>query len=196
MCTFAKRIAHDEGGATIVEFALIAPAFVLTIMALFEFSYNYYAETMIEGAVQKAARDSTIEAFANNPAALDTKVRGAVQNIVPSATVTMTRSGYRNYSDMNRAEEWTDTNGDGVCADNEPFEDINGNGVWDSTRALDSASGARDAVLYQVDATYDRAFPMPELLGWEQTVTVTARTVLRNQPFNATEHIVTVGNCA
>ncbi|WP_271077778.1 TadE/TadG family type IV pilus assembly protein [Aurantiacibacter sp. MUD61] len=196
MTGLRHKLGSDESGATIVEFAMIAPAFVLTIMALFEFSYNYYAETMIEGAVQKAARDSTIEAYANNPAALDTKVRGAVQNIVPSAIVTFTREGYRSYSDMNRPEAWTDTNGDGICADNEPFEDLNGNGVWDQIRTLKNTNGARDAVMYQVDATYDRAFPMPELLGWEQTVTVTARTVLRNQPFNTTEHEVGVGNCA
>ncbi|QZH74704.1 MAG: pilus assembly protein [Erythrobacter sp.] len=181
---------------TVVEFALLAPVLLVTMMGLFDFSYNIYAESMIEGAVQKAARDSTIEQFANNPAALDTKVREAVQKVVPSSNVTFTRSAYRNYSDMGRAEEFTDTNGDGVCNNNETFVDLNSNGFWDSTRARDAANSARDAVLYEVNASYDRAFPLAGLLGFDDTVNVSARTVLRNQPFNMTEETFTTGNCA
>lgn len=195
MLSTLARLKQDETGATIVEFALIAPVLVVTLMGLFDFSYNFYAETMIEGAVQKAARDSTIEHYANNPSALDDRVEHAVQSVVFDADVEFVRTGYTNYADVGRPEDWTDTNGDGICADNEPFEDANGNGQWDPDRALEDTNGARSAVLYEVNATYDRAFPMAELLGFEDTVTVTARTVLRNQPFNATEDIATVGNC-
>ena len=67
------EIFRDETGATIVEFALISPVLVLTLMGLFDLSYNFYAETMIEGAIQKAARDSTLEAYAGNGTALDTR---------------------------------------------------------------------------------------------------------------------------
>ena len=190
-----NSLLRDEEGATIVEFALISPVLALTLMGLFDFSYNFYAETMIEGAIQKAARDSTIETYANNGAALDARVENAVQNVVPSAVVTFTRSGYSNYSDYGRAEDFTDTNLDGTCNDNEPFVDTNGNGTWDQNRALDTTAGARDAVMYEVNATYDRPFPMANLMGFEDTVTVTARTILRNQPFNSTEEVEGVGNC-
>lgn len=196
MCARSSGLGRDEAGVTVVEFALLAPVLLVTMMGLFDFSYNIYAESMIEGAVQKAARDSTIEQFANNPAALDTKVREAVQKVVPSSNVTFTRSAYRNYSDMGRAEEFTDTNGDGVCNNNETFVDLNSNGFWDSTRARDAANSARDAVLYEVNASYDRAFPLAGLLGFDDTVNVSARTVLRNQPFNMTEETFTTGNCA
>lgn len=188
-------IIRDETGASVVEFALIAPVFLLTLMGLFDFSYNIYAESMIEGAVQKAARDSTIESYANNPAALDEKVSGAIKNVVPSATITFSRTGYSNYSDVGRGEDFTDNNNDGACNANEPFEDANGNGVWDADRSLDHSSGARDAVMYEVNAVYDRAFPMAELMGFEDTVTVSARTVLRNQPFNTQDQTPAVGNC-
>ena len=115
--------------------------------------------------------------------------------MVPSATVTFDRSAYSRYSDVGRAEEFTDTNGDGTCNENEPFVDANGNGSWDQSRELSDSNGARDAVLYEVNASYDRPFPMAELIGFEDTVTVTARTVLRNQPFNSTADVQAVGNC-
>jgi Flp pilus assembly protein TadG len=186
---------RDDSGVTVAEFALLAPVLCMTLMGLFDMSYNFYAETMIEGAVQNAARDSTIESFANNPAALDNAVRDAVQGVVPSAVVTIQRSAYTDYSDVGQAEEYTDTNGDGSCNNNEPFEDVNGNGIWDSDRSQTATSGARDAVVYEVSAVYDRAFPLPSLINLDPQVTVNARTLLRNQPFNLQAAETSVGNC-
>lgn len=194
LASFSLR--RDEAGVTAVEFALLAPVLLATLMGLFDCSYNLYAKSMIEGAVQKAARDSTIEAFANNPDALDARVRDAVHKVVPSAEVSFTRTAYRNYSDIGRGEEYTDSNGDGACNNNEAFVDLNANGLWDPTRARDASNGARDAVLYEISASYDRAFPVAQLLGFENRVTASARTVLRNQPFNTQEEAAaTVGNC-
>lgn len=195
MRDFLAFLAHDEGGVTVAEFALIAPALILTLMGLFDLSYNLYAETMVEGAVQQAARDSTIERYVNNPAAFDDSVRDAVQGIVPGATVSFSRSAYTNYTDVGQAESFTDTNNDGVCNDNEPFEDVNGNGTWDSDRAQEASSGARDAVVYEVVAVYDRAFPLHKLVNLSPQVTVRAKTLLRNQPFNLQSLEVSVGNC-
>ncbi|WP_162925354.1 TadE/TadG family type IV pilus assembly protein [Aurantiacibacter odishensis] len=196
MRAMLHSLARDEQAVTVAEFALIAPALILTIMGLFDLTYNLYADTMIEGAVQNAARDASIEKFANNPAALDTAVREAVKGVVPSATVTFTRSAYTDYSDVGQAEDFTDTNHDGICNNNESFEDVNGNGVWDADRALAATSGARDAVVYDVTAAYDRMFPVPGVVNLDPQVTVTARTILRNQPFNLQQvNEATLGSC-
>ncbi len=186
---------RDERGVTVTEFALIAPVLTLTLMGMFDLSYNMYAKTMIEGAVLDAARDSTIESYANNPAALDGNVTDMIHDIVPNAVLTFSRSAYTNYADVGQAEEFTDTNSDGSCNNNEVFVDVNGNGLWDADRSQDNSSGARDAVLYEVSATYDRAFPLARLINLDQEVTVQAKTVLRNQPFNFQESTVKTGNC-
>ena len=191
---FLTRLLADEQGATITEFALILPAFAMVLLGSFDFAYNYYAETMIEGAVQKAARDSSLQMHANNYAALDTRVRKAVKRIVPSATVAFKRSGYENFSDVGRPETFDDANKDGVCNDGEKFEDANNNGSWDANRARSNTGNARDAILYEVTATYPRAFPIPGLAGLEPKASVVARTVIRNQPFGASLK-PGVGNC-
>ncbi|KLE35482.1 TadE/TadG family type IV pilus assembly protein [Aurantiacibacter luteus] len=187
-------LRDDQSGATIVEFALILPALAMTLMALFDFSYNFYAETMIEGAVQKAARDSTVEIHAGDYEALDANVERAVRRIVYSADIEFSRTAYANFSDIGRPEDYTDVNGDGICNAGEPFEDANGNGEWDDDRGSDETGGARDAVLYEVTATYGRAFPLNAFIGIDPEVSVVARTVLRNQPFSLSEE-ASVENC-
>ena len=185
--TFPRLLRDDQSGATIVEFALILPALAMTLMAIFDLSYNFYAETMIEGAVQKAARDSTVEIHAGDYDALDANVERAVRRIVYSADIEFSRTAYANFSDVGRAEEFTDVNGDGVCNAGEPFEDANGDGEWSDSRAKGETGGARDAVLYEVTASYGRAFPLNAFIGVDPEVQVVARTVLRNQPFSLSE---------
>lgn len=195
MPALAHRLVRDTAGVTVAEFALIAPVMCMTLMGLFDLSYNLYADTMIEGAVQEAARSSTIEDFASDTEVLDAAVRQEVQKIVPGATVSFSRKAYVNYVDIGEPEEFTDSNGDGSCNDNEPFDDANGNGHWDADRSKDASNGARDAVLYEVTARYDRAFPLPGLLAWDPQVTVRASTVLRNQPYGLQEVTARIGNC-
>ena len=43
--------------------------------------------------------------------------------------------------------------------------------------------------------TYDRLFPMYELMGLDQEITLEASTVLRNQPYDNQDRSVTTGNC-
>ena len=51
------HVRRDARGVAAVEFALVAPALLLTIMGIFDLGYNIYANTMVQGAIQRAARD-------------------------------------------------------------------------------------------------------------------------------------------
>ena len=55
------NLIRDARGATAVEFAIIAPAFLTVLLGLMDQGYNLYAASLLEGAVHKAGRDSTIE---------------------------------------------------------------------------------------------------------------------------------------
>lgn len=188
-------LARDNRGATMVEFALVAPVLMLTLVGLFDLSYNIYAASMVEGAIQQAARDSTIEGNTTSQASIDARVTEIVETIVPTATVSFARSAYTDFSNVAQAEDFTDTNTDGDCNDGEPFEDVNGNNLWDSDRGRNGMGGARDAVLYTVTVTYDRRLPLNNFIGVPDTVTTVARTVLRNQPFGMQDREVSVENC-
>jgi hypothetical protein len=188
-------LLRDTRGVTIIEFAAIAPALMVLLLGLMDLSYNIYTTTLLEGAIHKAARDSTIEGAEGRAVDIDNRVRSIVDDIAAHATIEFDRRAYSDFSDVSRPEDFTDSDADGVCADGEPFEDANGNGTWDSDRGTEGMGGARDAVLYTVTVSYPRAFPMMGLLGFSETVTTQSRTVLRNQPFDEQDETAAVGSC-
>jgi Flp pilus assembly protein TadG len=187
------RILRETEGATAVEFAMVAPVLLLTLLGLFDFGYNMYTNALLQGAIQEAARDSTIEGATTG--ALDTQVKGVVFEIVPNAAMRFDRKAYADFSNVGRPEDFTDVNGDGACNDGEPFEDANENGAWDSDQGKAGQGGARDAVLYTVTVSYPRAFPVAGMIGLPQDVTTSATTVLRNQPYTLQTRRTRTGNC-
>lgn len=189
------QIRRDQRGAAAIEFAIIAPTLMMVLLGLMDLGYNLYAGTVLEGAIQQAARNSTIEGASASQTLLDDRVEDVVDDIVHGATIQITRKAYTNFQDVSRPEDFTDSNADGSCNDGEPFEDVNGNHTWDADRGRNGMGGARDAVLYTVSVTYDRPFPVMKLLGFNSQVTSVARTVLRNQPYASQKVTVTVGSC-
>jgi Flp pilus assembly pilin Flp len=190
-----RSLSRDAKGATIVEFAIIAPVLLMVIFGVFDLGYTLYATTQLDGAIQRAARDSTIEGAGATQ--IDSRVRAAVHDIVPDATVAITRKVYADFGDAGRPEDYTDVNGNHACDAGEPFEDVNGNGHWDTDRGRDGIGGARDAVLYQVAATFERPFPVAAFIGLSPNVTTVAKTILRNQPYGQQDRpTIPVGHCA
>ena len=53
-----RSTLRDEEGASLVEFALIAPTLLVLLLGAFDLCYNVYGNTMLQGAIQEAARDS------------------------------------------------------------------------------------------------------------------------------------------
>ncbi|WP_162789431.1 TadE family protein [Altererythrobacter sp. ZODW24] len=191
---FLIVMRREVAGNTVVEFAMIAPVLVGFLLGIFDIGSNLYTATQLEGAIQKAARDSTIEGAAGRSAAIDANVSAAVHEIASGATVTFSRTAYTNYESISRPEDFNDIDENGVCDNGEPFEDSNRNGQWDLDRGAEGSGGARDAVLYKVNVTYTRIFPVASLLGLSDKHNVEAITVLRNQPYG-TQTSPSVGSC-
>lgn len=177
----------DARGVTIVEFAMVLPVLLLLLMGLFDITYNLYMVSTLQGIVQKAARDSTLQSSdpAAADAALDAMVTNQVHALYPSATVTPTRRFYRTYAEAaaKQAEPWSDTDHDGTCDHGEPFTDNNNNGVWDADGGNQGQGGAKDRTVYTVTVTYPHMFPIAKTMGWSNTVKLAATTVLANQPY-------------
>ena len=51
-----RHVRRDARGVAAVEFALVAPALLMTIMGIFDLGYNIYAATMVHGAINQAAQ--------------------------------------------------------------------------------------------------------------------------------------------
>jgi len=191
----AHRLRRDTRGAALVEFALIAPVLLVLLLGMFEMGYNFYTQSQLQGAVQRAARAATVEASKGNTNEIDAAVAAAVHAIVPDAKLKFSRRAYASFRDVRRAEDFTDIDGSGTGNGGEPFEDANANGLWDQDRGIAGGGGARDAVLYIVKVSYPRAFGAAAIVRLSPTVTTEATTVLRNQPWDAQKVVAAVGNC-
>jgi Flp pilus assembly pilin Flp len=179
------RLAADETGATIVEFAIVAPVFLVLLLGIFDFGHGIYAQAVLQGAVNQAGRNSGLESGADQLAEIDESIRAQVRNIVPQGAILTSRRNYQSFNDVNKPEDFVDANGNGVYDAGECFTDVNGNGVWDADRSLEGLGGADDVVLYTASLEYDRIVPLYQFIGGDRRRTIAASTILRNQPFGS-----------
>ncbi|MGE4323244.1 MAG: TadE/TadG family type IV pilus assembly protein [Sphingobium sp.] len=183
---------------SVVEFGLIAPVFCLLLMGALDMGHSLYMQSVLQGVMQKAARDSTLES-ASAPAQIaliNSAVDSQVLKLAKNGTVQIRRTAFRDYKKAtNRAKEpFTDTNNNGTCDDGEPYEDNNNSGLWDIDDGIVGSGGAKDAVLLSATVSYPRLFPMAKLAGLPGEVTLNASTVLVNQPYGE-QKAPKIGNC-
>ncbi len=191
-----KKLWTNQDGATLTEFGFVGPILILMIMGIFDMAHTQYTHAMMNGAMQNAGRDLTLESAGSQVATIDQTVIDQVKSVVPkNAEITLEKLSHFEFSDIGEAEEWDDDDGDGLCNNNELFVDANNNGQWDANRGKEGIGGARDAVLYTAIVEYERLFPMYGLAGLPQKVKLRASTVLRNQPYDEQNLRVDTGNC-
>jgi hypothetical protein len=115
---------------------------------------------------------------------IDARVRLRLSNFARDATVSTSASSYTEFADVGQPETITsDTAPFGQYNTGDCFEDANGNGTYDLDRGRTGLGQADDVVRYRASITYPAMFPVGALLGWGDTETVSAETMLRNQPY-------------
>jgi TadE-like protein len=204
-----KFLGRNEAGTSVTEFGLIAPALIVMIMGTFDAGHSIYVRAVLNGALQEAGRDSSLEGASldSQRALIDAKVREAMLEIAPGAVITPTRRYYKTFSEAAaaEAEQWTDSDPDGpgpivpngTCDLGEAYVDENSNNVWDEDGGNDGQGGAKDVVILQVSVRYTRLFPVYQLLGLSDEVVVVSDTILANQPYGtqAQYQTPTIKNC-
>ena len=178
-----RRLAADREGATLPEFAMILPTFLLLLFGVFDIGQGIYAKAILQGALQDAGRDSGLESGSSQLAAIDAHVKEQVGPIVGNAKFEVTRNNYQNFTDVGRPEDFTDANNNDTYDENECFTDENDNATWDEDVGKDGVGGANDVSYYTVTVTYDRVFPLWKLVNQGGQTTLSGSTTLRNQPF-------------
>ena len=182
-------LARDSGGVTAVEFGIVAPVLCLLLVGGFDLAHTLYLRTTLQGIVQKAARDSSLEAATVDGAddVIDAKVTRQVRALVNNAQITFTRRFYRTFADAaaRDPEAWTDTNHDNRCDNGEPYQDENNNSVWDADGGDDGQGTAKDRTVYTVTVNYTHMFPLYRYLAGTSAASVSATTILENQPYSA-----------
>lgn len=185
------HLLRDDRGAALIEFAFVAPLMLVTMLGTTSLAYRQYDIVMLQGALQEASRDGTLESggAVGADAALDALVRTNFKRVntqLPDSAFTFTRRNFVNFTAAGQLEPSTGPGGRCAPASGATiytYVDINNGNSWDDG-AIAGQGGAQDVVLYTVTVNYPAVFPVPGVTSLNGTQTLTASTVLRNQPYN------------
>lgn len=187
-----KSLRRDARGSTVIEFAIVAPILCMSLMAFFDFGYNIYAESVMEGVLHEAARGATVGNVTGDE--IDAFVERRLLVFAHNADLTIEKNSYSEFSRVKNPEKLARdrTAPWGVYNRGDCFEDSNPNGSFDLDQGRAGLGGAEDIVNYEVTMTYDRMFPISGFLGISPTKTIHVSVPLRNQPFAARNQVTTI----
>lgn len=178
----SPRLGHDQRGVTVVEFAMILPVLCLLLLGLFDLGYRSYAASVVQGALHEAGRMATVGNV--NMTQIDARVRARLSDFAgPRATVTVATESTYDFASVRRSEKLLIDNPPTGYNQGDCWEEVTGNTTHDTNRGRGGQGGADDIVRYEVTLTYPRIVPIAGFIGWSDTETITANTVLRNQPY-------------
>lgn len=162
---------------------------MLMMLGTMDIGHSYYVRAILDGAMQSAARSSSLEGASIVTAQefIDLRVQEAVLTLAPRATITSTRRYYKTFSEaaLARAETVIEapTGANLRCDPGESFIDTNRNGIWDSDGGSNGQGGAKDIVIIKFNVSYPRLFPMASMLGLPENVELESNSILVNQPY-------------
>jgi Flp pilus assembly pilin Flp len=189
---FLRRLGRDRRGVTIVEFGIIAMPLCMLIMGGFDLGHESYIRSVMQGALNDAARRASVQdpdftaTGSTTEERVTNTIKGQLKAITPGATITVTMSNYYDFSGIGNPEKlMTDVNGNGQydAADGDCFSDLNENGKYDTDTGRDGLGGANDVVFYQAHILMPRLLPVAQLLGFPADYDMTVSTAVRNQPY-------------
>lgn len=183
-----SSLRAPQAGATLVEFSLVLPVFLVLLMGAIDLGYERYMAGVLDGTLNQASRSITLQAGddAATRLALDNAIRQTMGLTRTDISLDITRASAKNYRQIiMRGEPLNDANHNNRCDPGETFEDVNANGRFDSDSLRSEWGDADDVLVYQVTARMPRLFPVAGFIGLPDTITLTSTKMLRIQPFES-----------
>jgi Flp pilus assembly protein TadG len=185
-------LLQNTRGVAALEFAIIAPVFLIALFGSLQLGYIGWAQNRLENAVREASR---VGITGNGQTATMTReqvIRATLDDLMTSVTksstevVTVTPRYYPSFQTLtNPGEPFDDANKNGACDPGEDFYDYNNDGIRSTADiGQDGYGGSGDVVRYEV--TYPVKLFLPfinDYFGENGALKLTARTIVRNEVF-------------
>jgi hypothetical protein len=183
-----RRFARAREGVSAIEFAVIAPVFLLLLFGITEFGLIMLVNNIMENATSISSRlgkTGYSEAGLSREQTIRQSVLARAGNLINPAHLVIESKYYAQFDQIGDAEPWNDSNHNGI-ADPGEYTDINGNGMYDSDMGLAGYGNAEDIVVYTVRYPWNIMTPiMRELIGDAQgQYPITTHAVVKNEPYD------------
>ena len=199
----------DASGATIVEFALVAPVFFLILFAVFEFGLITFSNVVIESAVMHASRAASLGKTSNSsgPCATTADRLGYVTCVIRDRTSVLINADRLIISANPVSGGGTPaTSVPDICMTVPPsspaacdpplyYQEVNGTSGYQGPGAVNNASLGASGELVELRVSYPWRVQMPfmssffgcqgaQKAGCQQgIIMLTSATVFKNEPF-------------
>ena len=177
-----RVLIRNQKGIAATEFALLAIPLFILIMGSLEIAMQMYNRAHVEGVLRQAARMSVtgdISRTGENGVLIDKYVKDEL-SFTSGTEVDIKKAYYDDFSQVGQPEKRLSNATEAPYC----FVDVNGNQRWDEDPARIGSGGADDIIDYQVTMTYNALFPLvTNIVTGKNTVSVSAQTTLRNEPF-------------
>jgi len=185
LISFLCDLWRKQDGVSAIQFAIIAPVFMLMMIGALQIGLVLIIENALEGAAREASRFAIVSAGPGQAANIQTKVSNIARDlsggIIDPTKVIVNVKAYANIENLARPEPFEDADMNGEYDVGEVYTDINGNGVYDIDQGISDSFGlGGQAIIYEIQYIWDTIVP---ILGGSRYVKVTARTVVVNEEF-------------
>ncbi|MHA1113029.1 MAG: TadE/TadG family type IV pilus assembly protein [Alphaproteobacteria bacterium] len=183
-----RRFMRATAGTSALEFAFAAPVALISIAGIIELSMMMFVTTLVEGGLREAARFGatgfTPASVSREEKILQTLDENAI-GLVDFATATVTYLIYPGFEDVGKPEPYVDDSpANGAYDAGESYQDVNGNGQWDSDMGAAGLGGPGDVVLYTVNYEWKALTPLvAPFIGTNGTLDLSASVAVRNEPW-------------
>lgn len=189
---FLKRLAKEETGATIIEFAIILIPLLILLLGGMDLAYQSYVRSVLQGALNDIARGASVEtpSITCGTGAIEAKVecmiKEKVNNVARQGEYDVKIKNFYQFSGVGRSEKLTtDKLTVGVYDPGDCWEDVNNNGTFDedTSSGRTGVGGADDIAFYEVNLKMPRITGITSFLSGGPNYDITARAAVRNQPY-------------
>lgn len=180
-----KRMATNSEGATAIEFAFVAPVFLMLSFGIVEFSMIMFTTAVMESATSNTARMGKTGYSApgvSRQQQIINNIRDKTGGLLNPSLLQINTLVYSSFTNIAQPEPYTDSNHNGIYNAGEPFTDVNGNGAWDPDMGRAGLGSANDIVVYTVSYPWPIMTPVvSQIIG--SSINLVARAVVKNEPF-------------
>lgn len=187
-----KRLAKDESGATLIEFAIILIPLCIVLLGGLDLAYQSYVRSVMQGALDDIARRASVEApsitcgTGTIEVRVECMIKEKVNNVARQGEYDVKIKNFYQFSGVGRSEKLTtDKLTVGVYDPGDCWEDVNNNGNFDQSTSSGrtGVGGADDIVFYEVNLKMPRITGITSFLSGGPNYDITARSAVRNQPY-------------
>ena len=187
--TVFRRLAKNEEGATIVEFAVVAPVFFLLLMGIIEFGLIGFHSVALDAAVAQTSRQASLgnvpSGFPDRVSYVQSELRDRTQGLINSDSIVISANlvsagGAGASPDICLTDP---PSIGGPCPSGTPFQDVNGIPGYQGNAAAVTLGGAGDIV--EIRASYPWRVQIPllrDFVGRDGVLFITSSTVVKNEP--------------